>query len=32
MFLDPDKVEVIIQGPGLTTDDILKLANDVEQS
>lgn len=32
MFLDPDKVEVIVQGPGLTTDGILKLANDVEQS
>jgi hypothetical protein len=32
VFLDPDEVEVQIQGPGLTTDSILTLANDVEQS
>jgi hypothetical protein len=32
VFLDPDKVEVQVQGPGLTADGILKLANDVERS
>jgi hypothetical protein len=32
VFLDPDKVEEQIQGPGLTADSILTLANDVEQS
>jgi hypothetical protein len=32
MFLDPDNVEVTIQGPGLTLDGIAKLASDVLKS
>ncbi len=32
LFLDPDNVEVQIQGPTLTADAVLTLANQVEQS